>query len=282
MVIIISDESLDKTINNLKNTIKNSKSGTATYYAQKALEGYQAEKERRKIDNEKNTLQSHLLFSAKSGMTNTGERDQEGGHLIDFSKTTYESINKTTDPSSYQYAILNDKFENGGYTYIDKNGLCRSSKIKGQKSSDDYYVVAMGNKFEQCAKSYDNSYDKNTAEAMAKNNSGKILNYTSNKTVNVGYTFRVDLMDANGNTYSIDVLMADSKGDSNSFIPHDNVVEFFVDGKPNSQICSVKEKNIDYAALVGASSKTSIQSISIYENSARYTGVYATNGWKRI
>ncbi len=43
----MSDESLDKTINNLKNTIKNSKSGTATYYAQKALEGYQAEKERR-------------------------------------------------------------------------------------------------------------------------------------------------------------------------------------------------------------------------------------------
>ena len=45
----MSDESLDKTINNLKNTIKNSKSGTATYYAQKALEGYQAEKERRSV-----------------------------------------------------------------------------------------------------------------------------------------------------------------------------------------------------------------------------------------
>ncbi len=63
------------------------------------------------------------------------------------SKTTYMSYSKVTNESSWQAGIRDDSLDNGGYTYIDENGLYRSAKTLKEKSKDDYYIVAMGYKF---------------------------------------------------------------------------------------------------------------------------------------
>ncbi len=111
-----------------------------------------------------------------------------------------------------------------------------------------------------------------------KYNNGKMLNFTSEGTVNAGYAYKVDLTDSSGNDYSINVLIGSTKGDSDSFIPHDNVIEFIVDGKPKGDILDAGG-NVDYQALVGANNKTSISQISIYPNSVRYTGTEYSGEW---
>ena len=97
----MSDESLDKTINNLKNTIKNSKSGTATYYAQKALEGYQAEKERR-TEGSKTSLNVSVSGEIKR----------------------YEDYRKLSDKSSNQYKMQQMAYTDDlGFRRINIEGL---------------------------------------------------------------------------------------------------------------------------------------------------------------
>lgn len=230
--------------------------------------------------SEKTNTDCVTLFVAEEGMKNTGEYDQKEGLTIDFSKTTYMSYSKVTDESSWQAGIRDDCFDAGGYTYVDENGLYRSTITTDKKSKDDYYIVAMGYKFVDEAKKYDSEYDENVATKNMEINDGKKLNYTSNETVNVGYTYKVDLTDSLGNDYSINVLIGSTKGESNSYVPHDNVIEFVVDGSPKGDILD-NGGNIDYQALVCANSKTSISQISIYPNSARYTGTEFTGEWVR-
>lgn len=97
----MSDKSLDKTINNLKNTIKNSKSGTATYYAQKALEGYEAEKERR-TEESKTSLNVSVSGEIKR----------------------YEDYRKLSDKSSNQYKMQQMAYTDDlGFRRINIEGL---------------------------------------------------------------------------------------------------------------------------------------------------------------
>ena len=104
----MSDESLDKTINNLKNTIKNSKSGTATYYAQKALEGYQAEKERR-INNASGEIPEKFGIDLRS---------------IKFATTSTVNEAKLTNAKSY--AVISDNSYLAGKSgYITKTDFNR-------------------------------------------------------------------------------------------------------------------------------------------------------------
>lgn len=186
------------------------------------------------------------LLHAEDGMKNTGEEDSSAGQDVDFSKSTYESYAKVT--KSWQKAIREDKFENGGYTYIDENGLYRSAKNAGVKSNDDYYIVAMGNGFPIAAEQYQDAPTHGGA--------------------NMGYTAQVTLQDSSGRTYTIDVLVGDTKGASNSLVPHDHPIEFIVNGSPNPEICS--KDNVNYTKLLGSKGVTSITDISVYENGARY------------
>lgn len=218
------------------------------------------------------------IFVAEKGMKNTGEKDQIAGFPIDFSKTTYMSYSKVTNGNSWQAGIRDDSFDNGGYTYVDKNGLYRSAVTPGKKSKDDYYIVAMGYGFVNEAKKYDSEYDESVATKMKKYNDNKMLNFTSEGKVNAGYTYKVDLTDSTGTNYTIDVLIGSTKGASNSYIPHDNVIEFIVDEAPRGSVVG-EGGNIDYRALVGSNHKTSISKISIYSDSARYTGTEYEGKW---
>lgn len=218
------------------------------------------------------------VFTAKEGMKNTGEKDQIAGLPIDFSKTTYMSYSKVTNDNSWQAGIRDDSFDNGGYTYVDKNGLYRSTITPGKKSKDDYYIVAMGYGFVNEAQKYDSEYDESVALKMKKYNNDKILNFTSEGKINAGYTYKVELTDSTGANYAIDVLIGSTKGDSNSYVPHDNVIEFIVDGVPKGSVVG-KNGNVDYQLLVGANHKTSISKISIYSDSARYTGTEFEGKW---
>ena len=201
----------------------------------------------------------HIILVAEKGMTNTGETDQSAGLTVDFSKTTYMSYSKITAAKSWQAAIRDDSFDEGGYTYIDENGFYRSAKKNGVKSDNDYYIVAMGNGIPIAASKFE---DKSP----------------DNGNVNAGYTCRITLKDSVGNEYFIDVLVGDTKGSADSLLPHDHPLEFIVNGKPNSAIC--KNGNVSYGLLVGGEGETSVTSIAVYENGSLYTGSEWGGHWE--
>ena len=243
------------------------------------------------------------LLHAEDGMKNSGEWDSSAGKNVDFSKTTFMSYDSVITTWSWQMDIRDDSFDNGGYTYIDENGLYRSAKTLGVKADDDYYIVAMGNGFPISAAQHQANVDLNNKNAGTTHGyiqvhgdgtynfvsanpdndytpmvSGNCLlskrgneGYTDGMAAAgqfAGYTCQVTLQDETGKTYTFDVLVGDTKGDSNSLLPHDHPMEFIVDGKPNSNINS--GGNVDYTKLLGAKGTTYITDISIYEDGARY------------
>lgn len=119
----MSDESLDKTINNLKNTIKNSKSGTATYYAQKALEGYQAEKERRKTLNTQNCLSDESsAYYCQTGGWFENTDGSTACMTTAYSTLVSLTIGKQVKPNQVE-TIGNDGYlDNPIRLWKDKNG----------------------------------------------------------------------------------------------------------------------------------------------------------------
>lgn len=183
------------------------------------------------------------LVSGKSGEK---ERAAQAGVPVRYNISTY--LDKAFEKNSPCYYIVNHD-----NTYIDENGLLRISKTPGFKLESDYYCVAMAPGFTTLAEEYCTPAEEGN--------------------VNFGYKLQICFSDKNENEYSMDVVVTTTKASSdiNDFYPHDNLVEFVVDGKPKDTITT--EGNVSFDKLLGGSG-LEITKVYAYREGAMITG-----GW---
>ena len=139
----MSDESLDKTINNLKNTIKNSKSGTATYYAQKALEGYEAEKSKRSLSTMLTGSHSENLESYLRGLEKQYGTQYVCDKVFGGDKSKYDPVKRAEQICGINGSRVSDtamknrvdEVVNGKNIKICKNNtsLYRKNQVNGNQ-----------------------------------------------------------------------------------------------------------------------------------------------------
>ncbi|GFI02890.1 MAG: hypothetical protein HFI44_16180 [Lachnospiraceae bacterium] len=202
-----------------------------------------------------------LIYQAEAGALVSGNANESGqaaqkGEPVKYDKSTYLSKWKYKDKSTPQYYIVN--YEDA---YIDENGLLRISKMPGYRSGNDYYCVAMAKGFTKLAEEYCTPAEEGN--------------------INYGYKLQVRFEDEDGKSYSMDVIVAEAKGssDSDEFYPHDHLVEFVVDEKPKGSIVNEKS-NVSFDLLLGGKG-LEIKEVYAYKDGAFVEGNYrADYQWK--
>lgn len=197
-----------------------------------------------------------IIYQVEAGAVVSGKSGESGkaaqaGEVVKFDFSSYESKNKFGS-STPNYYILNHED-----AYIDENGLVRVSKISGCKNESDYYCVAMAPGFITAASKY--------------------CTPAEDGNINFGYKLQICLNDNKGNEYSMDVVVADQKysKDENDFYPHNNLVEFIVDGNPQNDIC--EGGNVSFDKLLGGNNLKIVE-VYAYEDGALITGNYRNGG----
>ena len=197
-----------------------------------------------------------IRFRASDYDYNSGASGQAGGLNMQYSKTTYTDASTFPWSSSkdwYSKAILDD-------AYIDENGLYRIQKNPGVNSADDYYCVAMGARF-----LYEDSID----DGITGNQLGSYA----------GYTYKVEVQSASGETKTMDVIFTDAKGDNNSYVPHDHVIEFEIDASRLSSSVS-SGGNVDFGKLLFNGDVAAVTGVDSY-GVHLYEGACGI-GWSRV
>lgn len=193
--------------------------------------------------------QKGAVVSGKSGESAQGA---QAGVPVKYNMSTYLSKDKF-GKSTPNYYLVNHKD-----AYVDENGLVRISRISGIKADDDYYCVAM-------APGFTTSAEEHCIQAKDGN-------------VNFGYKLQVCFEDIDGVSYNMDVIVAETKASSDpkDFYPHNNLVEFVVDGKPKNTVTD-STGNISYDILLGGNG-LEITEVYAYKDGAMITGNYRDGG----
>lgn len=133
--------------------------------------------------------------------------------------------------------------------------------MPGYRSGNDYYCVAMAKGFTKLAEEYCTPAEEGN--------------------INYGYKLQVRFEDEDGKSYSMDVIVAEAKGssDSDEFYPHDHLVEFVVDEKPKGSIVNEKS-NVSFDLLLGGKG-LEFKEVYAYKDGAFVEGNYrADYQWK--
>lgn len=200
-----------------------------------------------------------LIYEAEIGAIVSGKAGESAqaaqfGESVKYNISSYLSKDKF-GKSSPNYYIVNHED-----AYVDGNGLVRISKIPGCESADDYYCVAMAPGFTTAAEKY--------------------CTPAEDGNINFGYKLQVCFQDKDGNSYDMDVIVAEEKNssDKNDFYPHNNLVEFVVDGRPKDTV--TVGGNVSFDKLLGGS-ELEITEVYAYKDEAIATGNYRDGGcWK--
>ena len=202
-----------------------------------------------------------LIYTAEEGATvsgKSGESDEgaKEGVPVDYGMGTYMSMYKCTYEASPDYYLVNHED-----AYIDTNGLLRMRRTPGEEAEDDYYCVAMAPGFTTNAEKY----------CAPPENSAYM---------NKGHKLRVCFQDEKGTDYYMDVVVtvAKNSSDENDFYPHNNIVEFVVDGKPKDTVRDEKD-NVSFDILLGGKG-LSVTEVYAYKDGAMIEGSYYFEHWE--
>lgn len=110
----------------------------------------------------------------------------------------------------------------------------------------------------------------------------EFCDYPEENNINYGYILEIDFEDRDEKTYSIDVIVSDEKysSDRGDFYPHNNIVEFIVDGVPKGNITENGKDgdNVSFDKLLGGKDVT-VEKVYSYEDEVLVTGNYL-EGWR--
>lgn len=197
-----------------------------------------------------------LIYEAEIGAIVSGKSGElaqaaQFGESVKYNISSYLSKDKF-GKSSPNYYIVNHED-----AYVDENGLVRIRKISGCESTDDYYCVAMAPGFTTAAEKYCTPAEEGN--------------------INFGYKLKVCFQDKDGNSYDMDVIVAEEKNssDQNDFYPHNNLVEFIVEGSPQDTV--TVGGNVSFDKLLGGSD-LEITEVYAYKDGAIVTGNYRDGG----